>query len=485
MKFKYKKVLGIYVMVCVIILIWLSQSTNAWNNMPVHKNIGLPEDLYNYHFTYLSLDENPNDEEKSDYGTHDWIADGALRLLYDEDPNAWKWLLHDKSDNEPDMTFIANDNYRDASNKHNTVRSYIYFLLATQWPDFKSAPQPLIIEDEKESIANGQHNLGSWIGEQKYQTYHYNVFEYENGIIYFVPKTPDYHNGPHQKAPHYARLMGELAIDYLAKKDIDGNDKRTKVETGSFYIGCMSHYIADLSCPPHLLWEQDGWYSISPKYHTWIENQLAKFTYWDNDEAGPYKGVFEINPAEIIDKGTIEPLPPGIAATLCAINALEIAFGDIDEDKGLLISDEFNEVLTSTHAFYWEWVEGDRENPLLVHPDYEEGITKEHYLDNVEKLLNIGVYYTACAMKYIKQEVDKRGGMDPDDIALSPLPQDALPTEIPERESFPKEKTKEYYEVGKGKIFLVLSISAPLMAGLFAPKIIKTLKEKEIILKNS
>ena len=70
----------------------------------------------------------------------------------------------------------------EVNGKHNTVRSYLYFLLATQWPDFKAAPQPLKIIHEAEEVLNGKHNLRAWIGEPKYQTYHYWVIEEDDTL---------------------------------------------------------------------------------------------------------------------------------------------------------------------------------------------------------------------------------------------------------------------------------------------------------------
>jgi len=473
MRLRHKKALIIVSLMWILLIICLSQSVGAWNNKPIQKK--LPNNIIEYHFKY-------SETEKSDYGTHDWIADAALRLLYSSTPKSWNWLIHDVNDLEPDKTFMKNTAY-EVNGKHNTVRSYIYFLLASQWPDFKAAPQPLKIENEAEEIMNGIHNLRAWIGEQRYQTYQYWVIE-EDDIVYFVPKTPNRHSGPFQYAPHYARRMGEVAVDYLAKKDRDGKDSRTKIETGAFYLGTMAHYISDLSSPPHLLAQDEGWYVGSEKYHKWIENQPGKFSYWNNEFAGPSEQMFEWDPEEVLGESFSEiiAIPPGDAAVLCSIHSLELAFGNINEEKGLLISDEFSGVITEGSGYYWEWSLDDKNSNLPVHPNYPNGITRKNFIDNIEKLLNLAVYYTACAMLWVRDEVNKRGGMDPDDIASNPLPTNTEPTDLPDPNSnreIIKDYDESYQLTGIGFIFVMSALSAPTLTILFAPKIIKYVQAKK------
>ncbi len=76
----------------------------------------------------------------SHYGTHDWIADAALRTLRDVIKNPlffsdWTWLIN--SDIARNKWPAWKANYLTSSNRHEVIRGYFTFLFATQLPDMK------------------------------------------------------------------------------------------------------------------------------------------------------------------------------------------------------------------------------------------------------------------------------------------------------------------------------------------------------------
>lgn len=244
-----KKRIIILVIYSLVVLIGFSQTILAYKN-EVHRHPlpDSPEKYTFFHNPYLLPNEIPNDM-KTDYGTHDWIADAALRLLYQLNPSDWDWLLDNPSDPNPSWK----SNYG-LNGYHHAVRSYIYYLLATQWPDFENAPAVIHFKNEGEQIKNGIHNLKTWIGRTDYHTYHFNVYKHSTieNYFYFIPKLPSKEGSDQhpQEAPQYAQRFGDLAIECLSHQE-DG-ESWAKVETAAFYLGCMTHYIADLACPPHL-----------------------------------------------------------------------------------------------------------------------------------------------------------------------------------------------------------------------------------------
>lgn len=501
MNIKRKKILGIMILLWISTLFFLIQSASAFKNCPYHhpnpkEPAGAELDKYIFQHDPDSEPHKIKDKYKSDYGTHDWIADAALRLLYNEDPSQWNWLLHNKNDENPQWP--QGNAYANSNNEHYAIRSYIYFLLATQWPDGGSANNPLpktiYFEEEKEIIGDRRNHLGVWIGFHKYHNYRYNVYKHTTvpDYYYFEPK-PRSNINP-QKAPHYADKMGNLAIKCLAKDEKDDNNvKGTKIEAGSFYLGLMTHYISDLACPPHLLQSTDtdtGAHYYHDSFHEWFENQVRIFTYWnpDSNNVGPYEGFFDINLGKY-SKTNIKARPPGVAASLLAYEAIITCFGEVGGGNngsiplGLYISNE-NSDLTST----WKWNANNRPSDQKIVPD---GITKKQYFDKTEKLLNLAIYYTACAMKYVRDEVNKKGGIDPDFFLKNPYPDGLEPVPLLDGKravKFLEEDTELYEEEGKGyKYFgeykavgMMIAIAAPVMILVVIPEILRKIKEEEL-----
>ena len=85
----------------------------------------------------------------SHYGTHDWIADAALRTLRAEVKNPvfigdWVWLMD--SNIARNKWPAGKVNYYTSSNRHERIRGYFTFLFATQMPDMKKRHYPDIQE---------------------------------------------------------------------------------------------------------------------------------------------------------------------------------------------------------------------------------------------------------------------------------------------------------------------------------------------------
>lgn len=122
-----------------------------------------------------------------DYSTHDWIAEGALDALSALNGSAWEWL---------------------------ELRIQIY-LLGTEAPDNAGVNVSL----------DGERILG--FGDV---AWHHIYLEWDNGSVV------------EDDAALRAKAMGDLADARLAEG---------KLDQAAFYLGAMTHYIADVSMFSH------------------------------------------------------------------------------------------------------------------------------------------------------------------------------------------------------------------------------------------
>jgi hypothetical protein len=456
----------------------LVQSSLSLSNSPHGENVYFA-DLYKFSIN--------GDVTQSHYGPHDWIADEALRLLYDYDgADDWGWLLHNPSDTNPEWEVNYGTNLGTGSATHYPVRSYITYLYATQTPDIK--PKTLrdksfydryFIFDEGIIIPTRVNNY-NWMGTTDYHSYI--MLPWTSGsppnerADFFIPQLDSKSMG----LINLAQGFGNLAIDSLARLDRDGRVTVTRPETGAFYLGAMTHYLTDLATPPHLF--QSGWYFTTPKaFHKWFESNSQKNFYWGTP--GPHKGFIDGNLA-LIGKSSsdIQPIAPQIAATFLAEENAKIAFSYPNEDGGLLFgadSQRFGTPLTELDMQLVNW--DDRHSNSLI-GGIAGGTTEEEYYNWFEKCVNWAVYYTACALKWIKNEVDKRGGMNENDAAISysPLRTYPVPNPVDSTDS-PGDPTEDYMNLGiydsVGSVFAILG---PILAFVGVPFIIK----KTVITKN-
>ncbi|MFX0006308.1 MAG: hypothetical protein ACFFAV_06210, partial [Candidatus Hermodarchaeota archaeon] len=264
---------------------------NYWGNgWPGHPQ--LTETRYRHPETpsnYVAANKeeaNSQNYDGSHYGTHDWIADAALRSLRNPTKNPygfgdWSWLMNHiiATDKWP----MWNPIYGNDAQLHNKIRGYFTYLFATQMPDMdirkaiegdeKYYPQRIDIPQEGVVIKDfGPRN--KWVGKLDYHSYHFRPIPLDDGKFTFKPvKT-----SPASKA----RALGEEAIKCIGKKvkDDQGNlESAMQPEGAAGWLGAMTHYIADLIVPAHIL-------SYSPTvyyngYHSWFENYLGSLTKWD------------------------------------------------------------------------------------------------------------------------------------------------------------------------------------------------------------
>lgn len=350
--------------------------------------------------------------EGSHYGTHDWIADAALRTLQNPIKNPqyfgdWTWLIN--LDIAMNKQPFWREDYGATSGPHNTIRSYYTFLFATQMPDMKKTKYPDIqqidIPYEDVIIKDFEFKGGMWVGQENKHRYHFQLIESTLGSYEFLPM--------HTAPAKVALWLGEAATKCISNEEVDDNGEWTSAmqpEGAAGWLGSMTHYFADLVVPAHLV-ENVKYPNIYLKdsFHTWFENQLANLTKWDKSvgsNGGPEQDFFSWDTHEITLL-PITPIRPDNAIALMADVAIKIAFRSdgnhqhipingnnqaIAENSGLFI----NHATYDTDVF-WDW-NGDIKNFGLSNSDHQ------FYYSKIEKLLCWSVYYSACAMQYCYNE---------------------------------------------------------------------------------
>jgi len=468
--------------------ILLSEIVCAFDNAPDGPNSETPDKRKYYNF--IATPDTTGIFKKSHYSTHDWIADAALRLLIDETDGSlkdWAWLLDYETLSKSLLNWESK--YGDGS-IHYPVRSYISYLYATQMPDMNPKKansarphrHPTIIDcwwEEGEIIGNGQ-GMGVWVGRSDYQQFHWTTIPIDDNQYIFIPKGL-------MRAPEYAYRSSKEAIRCLSP-EVESDKGWAKPESAACWLGVMSHFIADLASPPHLIQESEGYYPGSPKFHDWFENQVAKHTLWDLSRGGP-KGYqsstnfFSINMAIIgADAQNIIPLPPYIAALTCATYSIEKCYGDLNEG-GLFIrkgDQEQENLITFSSSAYWNWGDLGKErssnNEIVL-----GGLTYKQYYDKVEYLLNTAIFYTAAAMKWVMYEVKKRNDGQPIDcdqwakkFYKEKYPEEYRPIENPSGFDLDEilNLIRDYIVNYKPNLVVSLAILAPLIALAFIPLII-------------
>ncbi|MFX1258101.1 MAG: hypothetical protein ACFFAN_09590 [Promethearchaeota archaeon] len=223
---------------------------------------------------------------EKNYGTHDWIADSAVRLILLDDNYKYKirWLF----DEDKEVPFDQLDNYRlkwwDRSytnvpvftdtSSHTKRQQWFYarrygrYLSATFWPDFghtiniaKNCPIPA----ERVPV-----RTPTWA--TKTQRFYGHSVEFlwdDNNQEWVLHKN---------KAGSYALSAAYDAIKYLNYEGElkDGTKKRCrKYEAAAICVGAMTHYIGDVAHPSHVkTWlvppvsmYDENRVSISPQWH--------------------------------------------------------------------------------------------------------------------------------------------------------------------------------------------------------------------------
>lgn len=492
--------------VAIIFSNYLLSSSLGWKNTSYNpKYAETPYEPKYYNF----VEQTGETYCQSHYSTHDWIADAALRILYEENSDDWDWIIDSNTIDDENPQWPQNDEYGDSNKKHYPVRSYISFLFSTQMPDMnrdnvnndppKRQPMEINLKYyEGEIIGNDQHGTEKWVGNTDWQNYHWEMVEGN--------PTPEIDTKKPARAHLCAYRMGRAAVDSLCHTENENGQKTNwaKVEAAACWLGVMSHYIADVSCPPHLLPAigyiiQDGErievQHYESGYHTWFEYQTGQKTLWDSIYSGP-EGYIDDTKFFNIDPMEIEALRPDLSTIEAAQKGIEISYGHIDgegfEDfdrKGLYIDDDIKHVRQD-----WSWGDTGRErntNEIIVGDD---GLTYRDYYDKVNDLLENAVYYTAAAMKWVNEEVKrKNGGLGGDPAETLPINPDKWAThpyltiydevEVPDINDPLENEIKDSYKDSEFEfetVGIMMAIFAPIMTLVFLPKIIKTIKKEKL-----
>jgi len=173
-----------------------------------------------------------NYDYEDNYGTHDWIADAALNALLNLNESKWNWL---------------------------ELRKEIYFV-GTEAPDNSGVNMTL----------NGEIIEG--FGDT---TYHH-IYFFENGTIS--------HN--EDDSAIRAKLCGDLADSCIEEE---------KLDQAAFYLGAMTHYIADVSMYAHVAENNVPPHNVDfDEHHSTIEGYVQTRTNeYDNMEE--FFKIFSVN----------------------------------------------------------------------------------------------------------------------------------------------------------------------------------------------
>jgi hypothetical protein len=403
----------------------------------------------------------PNSQsyDGSHYGSHDWVADAALRSLINPIMNPlnfkdWDWLIDASTATNKNPTF--SQIYGDTNNKHNTVNSYITFLFATQMPDMRIKkekpeetwqyyPQKIEIPSEGLIIQDLMIKKGKWVGQIQQHSYNFNPIKRTNGFYDFIP----YYTMPATKALQ----LSKEAIKCISnrREDDDGNLVSAMQPEGSAgWLGSMSHYIVDLVIPAHTIIDNEVYNS---KYHKWFENQLASCTKWNKVTPinfGPELGYFSYD-ISLIDKlGQIFPLPPNIAVDRMATKTIKAAFREDGTHQHITFNgDNLNEAYNSglfldndkiDEMMEWNWKND-------IDTNGRDNSIHRFFYEKVEELLCWATYYTACAMQHCYNEgKEKNDDKDPDVNFFVENPERFTPPSTrPEPE--PQKRVDDYIDV--------------------------------------
>jgi hypothetical protein len=278
------------------------------------------------------------------FSTHDYIALFALNYLYQHDPDSSAWLCNDFS------------------------KFFHIYLVGTEFPDYGAGKAPVVVLD------CGRTEVGSVSIPSFGDGPHSIHFTSSEALLY-------------KTAAKFAEVRATTAYTYLLHKDKDGN-KDPLCETAAFYLGTMTHYIADVSMPHHTLI-----YTPLGSLHHALESAVAKVTLLQDYLANGIGSFFRINLLEILG---ISNLVSTLSAFYCADKMAMITYYNYDStllygsgDGSYNAQWLFDFAQDHPELFAMDWTLTLRNNPLY-----------KSYFDRLEVLLNWAVYYTACALAY-------------------------------------------------------------------------------------
>lgn len=390
-----------------------------------------PKDPSEYKFGG-SPSPSANSYDGSHYGTHDWLADAAIRSLRDPLKNPigfgdWTWLIN--SEIVKNKWPMWNPDYGNDAQHHNKRRSYFTYLFATQMPDMRIRsdmseerknhyPQRINIPKEGviiEDFHPQTDRRNKWVGQIQQHTFHFHVVNMEEYIFGFAPYKI--------LSATKAKQLGEAAIGCIGNKvkNEEGDLKSAmQPEGASGWLGAMTHYIADIMVPAHILEHQFYEHVYSNKYHDWFENQLASLTKWNKvqgSHGGPETMYFSWEIGIIGKTGMIKPLPPEIAVSFMAVQAINIAYRTDGNHQHIELNKNNDDEARNSGLYLnneekqWDW-------KVDLETNGRAGSSHKYFYEKVEKLLCWANYYIACAMQYCMNEGKEKSadnsGLNPD-----------------------------------------------------------------------
>ena len=189
-------------------------------------------------------------------------------------------------------------------------------------------------------------------------------------------------------------------------------------EGAAGWLGAMTHYLADLVVPAHLLEPSHNSHVYYNDYHNWFENQLASVTKWDKaNEGGPEALYFSYDIGKVGKTGLIVPIPPELAVTSMAIQAINIAYRTDGNHQHIEYNGN-NELEAKNSGLFLSSAEKKWDWKIDLDDNGRSQSVHKYFYEKVEKLLCYSIYYTACAMQYCmnkgKEELDESQGLNPD-----------------------------------------------------------------------
>ncbi len=290
------------------------------------------------------------------YGTHDWIAESALELLYSV---------------RPDSEFLEK--------LHGNYLKY-FFLVGTELPD-----REYDLFDEGQMIKKQFPTITTTCG--------YPITKKD------FPSASQMYFDPITKYPTYDRLARKADLVYNGiKQAFEAKD----CERAALLIGGIMHYIADATFFYHLLEKEEdmtSWVTYAANvyhvtYRTWggLGDRNAK--------PEPFVEFFSV--AEARNKITAGTSFDPHYATLIA--AKDTRFGDANgefKDANWL----YDHAPTANDPGFWEdvtgnWIKASYARMWSYSSRPTSGDAKE-YFDTIEHNLNTAIYYAATALNYI------------------------------------------------------------------------------------
>jgi hypothetical protein len=360
---KHKKIYLSVALLIGLFSILFSSSVTAWYNAPINTagnnrtcaryavNRGEdPVDVYRRHYQIV------NDPYNHFYSTHDYIAHFAIDYLSKSDFNGkYLWL----SDLNRDYFYI--------------------YLLATEYPDYAKYYVPKIILDcGKSTQIKSDFNIGE----------------------------------SHKFRPclGLAERRSHEVYDALYKKD-ENNNPDPWFETAAFYLGAVTHYVAEMAHPHHA--SNIG----TSKYHAWLESEVSSLTTLEDFRKNGLYGstFFTINLEKVLGWSPIfdgfKAYDPREAvdkmAKITSLNE-ETYFGN--QNNGSQNAQYFYDFVykdsgNGRGSGTFDFIEEVGRNGSKLHESlsYLAGNFKR-FFDRLEILLNYAVYFTAGVIKRVLRD---------------------------------------------------------------------------------